>query len=417
MIGFLIYIHENDIINNIKNNINININIKNDIIELDPFITLYCIVCAIYNIKKTNNIINKNFNIYFSDNNKYLKAIDYINKIILLNKFYKLKIYYINHENIDKIIYKDEIIEIINDKNIQITEINDNFINISSNQKIIKMYNFNKLQINIFIQQFIDIFKSIIDKDNKKNNIITDYIDYYKKMNKNMDNKIILDTIKFIICNSYNKYKLINTDTYKPINNIEDLYDIIRFTNKLNEKSSDGDIKTYILNNMNNNNEKKGHWIWWGLPQFYHERRDLEGFNFNITNNEIKLYLLDKYLYDYYLEAITKLSEKKNIKVSKKVFDILNNLDLTNNIYLGKDYKIPDNKININGTYEIEIEKFFVFFPPQDKPQDINNIYLFYKNSLELLDQITNVEYKNKIQKIINLLKPIFIKFNAIFKN
>lgn len=297
--------------------------------------------------------------------NSKLNKIDTINFVPISASIYGAPYNTINN-HLDPFITLYSIVKAIDELKFDINkfELNlyffDDVIYNIANQYITKIILLNKIPaikinyLNYFNKDDVIFYNKNINETTNKNELY-DY--YFKKLNiyninqfnnDNEDHKIL----KSIICNIYKLDKDI----------IIDNKDITRFTKIIiNEKIN-------IKNDLNNN-KKQEHWMWYGFPQYYSGASTNIAKLYNITDNEIKLYLLDDYLYDYYNKVLKLLYNKIKNKLEN---DILYN-----------------------------------YFSNVDYPKIITHIGLYYKNSEYLLEHLSNENYINKI----NNIKEILLKF------
>jgi len=257
-----------------------------------------------------------------------VRAIDELNfdikKFTLNLYFYDDIIYNIANQYITKIILLNKI-----------PSIKINYLNYSNKDDII----FYDKKIDDKTNK-IELYKYYLNKLNIKN--INEYD------NNNDDHNIL----KSIICNIH------KLDDDIIIKN----KDITRFTQIIIYE------KDTILNDLNNNIKQK-HWMWYGFPQYYSGASTDIAKLYNITDNEIRLYLLDEYLYNYYNKVLKLLYEK------------------------------------INNKYDNDI--LYNYFSNIDYPKIITHIALYYNNCEYLLKYLTNQDYIKKI----NTIKDLLLKF------
>jgi len=322
---------------NLNINTNINTNINN--------------IIEIYKIKN-NNIFNylSSDKYLYNNNELILDEKNYIYPVIILYCI----VYIIYNEN-KEVSYT---LKISNKK------IYDLVIN-----KINKIILINK--ISIIKMLYLNNNNLFIYKTTKKINELTikDYIGLYTnqyKINTN-NQKEIDNNIKKIICGIYK----INDDhlDVEPKNNlIINIKDISRFKEIIIKEKDIIYIDLKLIN-------KTKHYIWYGFPQNYFKNGSDNLIKYYITNNEIKLFLLDDDLLKYYNTVINIIIEKIN-----------KNKD--NNILF----------IHFNGNITIDYIKF------------MSHILIFYKNCKKINNIFKeNDELLNKYNKLEIYLKTILL--------
>ena len=267
-------------------------------------------------------------------------------------------------------------------------EFTNNILKIHQNKKELeekeKIYDENKIKLNLNIENLNNDFKEIEKKIKNFNNFnVVDIFDLsFDKIEKiiskikdkdNLKNISIeydkIDNLKRKLSNNLNEY-LIKKNQIIEINNMLNEEKIIIENNLLNliseKESLEEIIKSYLNFCLNNNNNN----------------------NLNINNNLIKKYSENFEIFYYEISIINLINFSQNF--SEIFFDFIEKNNLFKNISYGK---------NIN----IKICKF-----------ELNTLL---KNKLINFIELKQKSKKNLNDFIINLSKEILLKFNINFLN
>lgn len=396
------YISDLDMHHNILDNI---IEMKNNFIsQYYYYVKNKQYIISIHKLKLVDNILNyNNINVVF-----YTFLSNYLgkDKIKMLREISNL-VYLFPNYHINEIV---KIFSIINDCNDFFQYIfrlifNNNTIKRMSLKDIIDVLNttFNSI-IKIYNystnHKILDIIMNIFSEHN---NILLNKYKLIKYLEKYFENKLNLNKMDINnICIKASEYGINYNEYYTYLNeiinkSINKYYFLIQIKKDLDfflKTGLDTDLKTHIINNIFNN--------------IGNEHESLK-YYFNLIDNENYLFLYNSLNY-LILNSITQINPLDNYDKYTfinykfdKVIDVLEFLmdDIENNLFLVKKEKIND--FNINDIIN----------------ENIKLIDIYYKELLDIKNQICNIFYRNKLAKTAwirklahYLVKEISIKAN-----